>query len=621
MLTVSTSTGWMSKQISQQRISKVVKAAQEHAAKTEATETTEPAEKSDDPKYMGPMDRFVDHYLCGGAKKSALDNLYDLSFNTALLEQELGKDEQTINQSRIERYISQIKESKTRLRILTEGKSIEFGEKGYSPIIGKNAFLIVRKSDQLSPSGIELVQLKSKAATRNPSPTGLPTFLNPEQISHTDLNLLNAKGAFVCANETYAIRFTDDNEPVLMTESTNSLTAQIQERLSALWINSEARRELEDLDLVRLGSITDLNLKPSFLDTWDEGARKNAQLYLAKTWEPTAKTINQKYLATIERIRAPIIKEYVALRSEIARLADNRNPSVADRKRLFELQALTTALLKKLNTANTNIGRINVQFERLISILTQCKNLTMVDILTKRIALFSAHLCKISESNPDSQDMPELNTLFRIQEGFLDHFGPSQLAQCDQILNSPMHEIAEANAQRAPELHIPIQGLVDSLKDPFNSWDQVHSQMQTCHDQQVELDTNRFTQVDILVRLNAVLQNLIDFTDGLNRPGNQLKTYFQPVTYTHFVYLLKLRNVLADGRNLYSRRELEEMQEDIHSNLKPLLLENSQLEKQKEKLTFFQSLKTFDVLLNPDQTFMDYEEWCLTQSRKNTSIQ
>jgi len=620
MLTVSIPTGLMSRQISPHRISKVVRAAQERVAKTATTEETEATEKADDPKYMGPIDSFVDHYLCGDAKKSALDNLYDMSLNTALLEQELGKDEVTLNHSRVELYIRQINENKARLRILTAGKSIEFGEKGYSPILGQDGYLIVRETGRISPSGIELSQLKSKAPTRNPTPAGLPTFMNPEQITHKDLKLLSTKGAFVCGSKTYAVRFTDENEPVLMADSSNSLASQIQARLSALWINDEARRELEDLDAVRLGGINTLNLKPGFLDSWDDGARKNAQLYLDKTWEPTAKTINQKYLTTVERIRAPIIEEYVTLRSEIAHLAENSNPSPADRIRLFELQSLSTHLLKRLNAANLNIARINVQFERMIAILAQCKDMTMVDILTKRIALFSAHICKISESYGEGQDMPELNTLWRIQEGFLDHFNASQLRQCEQILNSPMNELAQKNSQRAPDLPVPTKGLVDCLRDPFVPWDQVHSQIQTCHDQQLELDTNRSKQINIFVRLNAILQNLIDFAEAPNRPGECPKTYFQPVTYTHFVYLIKMRNALQDGRNIFSRQELEEMQDAIYSNLQPILLEKSQLEKQKEKLSFFRSLKTFDILLNPDRTLMDYKEWYLTQSSEDRSI-
>jgi len=227
MLTISN--GWLSNAISSTRITRVATAALQNARTGVA----------DNSRDMARVERFVDYVFCGSVKKQYMDYLYQMAQNRAWLEQELEKPEPRRVSTRLMQCRNTISRNQESIKNLMSGNTLEFGYEVSGNAGQLENFLIFRDRSRAKTIGIsaQIPVPSSQPIPKNRPATPTPNFSKVEYIQIHDLVDIQRKEQLRCRGRTYLVKFTDNNEPIVMGSEKypQAELASIQRKLTDLW--------------------------------------------------------------------------------------------------------------------------------------------------------------------------------------------------------------------------------------------------------------------------------------------------------------------------------------------------------------------------------------------------
>ena len=602
MLTVSN--GWLSNSLSQNRLTRVVNAATANAS----------TDREDDSRYMGPLDSFVDYFFCGGVKKLALDILYELSRNAALLHAESHKAESDRRQDLIDQYQGYVDAYQKQFRLLIPGSSIEFGQHSAQPHERSHCFLIYRNRNFLNPTGIPLYS-KAHAVSANSdvNPDRLiPTFTRLEEIRSSDLNQLRIHGQIKLNDQVFEVRFTQEAEPILMCFEKNPLTDSIQEKLSGLWINHIAGQALIDLaGIQKADSALKLNVVFLGLGTGDQ--RSAQEISAAEIWTQTSQVIQGSFDQACQKMQAPLTAEHAALVLELERLADLAQPTITDKRNLMQAQLKIENLVVKQNKLNKNITRLKTEFTALCHLISYCNDLEMVSIFTLRMTNFLDFIARLSESPMGQKELTDFNEMLNTQSEFLKNFGPEQVTICADLFDPPESDRTRDFGIIPPTSDLHRNTLRQLLTDPTKSVDQIEIAMKQLKIEQEVLLSNKLKQVESGRYVDRAIKEHVDAGPVGRYPSELEKasgvTYFTPETYSRIVWLKKMRDALLNVYNNFTHEELETIGAQAPDHLRKIMTENNAF-RNKQRQTFFTSkVPSYQFVRNHDGNPIDYNQW------------
>ena len=593
------SNGWLSKTISQERIIRVVKAAHESAS----------SELPNNSLYMGPLDSFIDAMFCGGVKKTALNYLHDMSYKTSLLHLELSKPEQDKNPQLIALYEKNSHDNQQQLSILMSGATLEFGRESGRAIVGQQSYLIFREKSKLDPIGIPLFSSSAPALLQTPEPA---IFIAPENIVRADLALIRTAAHLRCGNRLYLIRFTDHNEPIVVTTDITANAESLQKRLSGLWLNDQAHMQLTRLTEFQKEDNL-LKLQPVFLGLGKEGVHSKEEREAKEKWLMLSKGLQDNFSNAIVYMHASLNHQQKCLVEQLEQVAQLTNPSVSDKLRLTELHSSADELINKLEIENKNISRLKCEYKSMCLLITYCKDTFMVDIFMVRIGNFTKMIIELGESRMGSNEIVKLNELLVAQTSFIKNFGPEQLARCSELMNPRLTGEGCNYKLLPPTAEQQKNQLLDTLKNPACSWTQVELDITTLAKEQEILLNNKIKQIKIGSNLDRYIHVLIYRGKmQLHMPGLNPHTglsYYQPETYARIISLKKLRGELLNTDTNFSFEALESIKTIIKEHLDIIQTENIPLMKQEQRDYFSLHAAKFIPAKNPDASPMDHTQW------------
>jgi len=608
MLTISN--GWMSNTISQDRVIRVVRAGQESVSSS----------APDHSRDIGAWGAFVDLTFCRGVKRTVLNALYDMSQKSALLKIESDRPELQKNSALILQYQSEIARSRSTISALSHGTSVELRRNDAGEHSAEQSYLIIRKKNQLAPSGLPLYRQIAAAALPAPAaPLTMPSFAHPGQIQCADLVRLKNSQCLRCGRTMLTLRFADNDEPLVMWGNANQQSRLIQRLLSMLWIRDQAQSCLTKLDENQKVDAR-LNLHPVFLGLGEGGQYSEHEQSERQIWDLLAADIQKDFNAAVLRIQLPQDAEHGRLARELGQITTCRQPTMAEKSRVFAIRSGIAELAEKRNKVNKNILRLKSEFSHLCHQISYCKDPVMVDIFMMRIINFQLQISAFSQSRMGPQEVARFNRMLQTQNEFLRNCGPDQLEQLRRVMN-PEPTAASRHYRVIPAASdVHKSALTVLLKDPTVSWAAVEAAASRLGTENKKLLQSKISQKKLTVLLRRELRKMVSTGNaaGIN-PGMDADTglsYYTPETYTRILSLKQILAELQNMNNSFSKTTLATLKTRIKTHLAQIKTETDLI--QGEQGAFLTQRSARHAPLRDSTGLLNYEQW--TNQKKSEQI-
>ena len=351
MLTISN--GWLNSAISYSRIVNITDSALENAA----------SGRADNSREMGLGEKIVDYIFCGSVKKEYMDYLYRMTRNKALLESELTKGDATIHTFRASQLRDKVEKNLKRINQITVESTVELGTDSSVNLHKGGSYLIYREKHSHLIKCLPLNYYRGQAFLTVPdtdSPFSIPEFETIGHIQIEDLAAIKQNGKLRCGGEIYTVKFTKNNEPLVIQMSDIRQAEAIQRRLQTLWNSSNVKERLTDLRSRILKDTTwhlyDMRMYWSQSD----------QDFSASTyWKNLRSTFQEKFTAAVAASNARFDIESMMIDDELDRLEKLTDPAQADEGTFLLLHEKITSLERALDAANDNIWRLKTELGKI----------------------------------------------------------------------------------------------------------------------------------------------------------------------------------------------------------------------------------------------------------------
>jgi len=437
-------------------------------------------------------------------------------------------------------------------------------------------------------------------------------FSRLEDLTPDDLIHIREKEKLNLDNQIYEVRFTNENEPVLMCYVSNAQNRLIQARLTKLWINQLAQQELANLaDIEKENSSLKLNVV--FLGLGTGGERSQREIAAAEIWHQNALVIQQSFDKAIRRMQEPLDAEQSRLETEVTRLSDLDEPTREDKKALLRIKAEIENLVIKQNKLNKNITRLKSEFAALCHLISYCSDEGMITTFTLRLTNFLDFVVRYSESSMGVEEIGEFNTMLNTQSEFLKHFGPEEVTACAALFDPPISDRARDYGIIPPTSDLLRNELRQLLTDPTKSWNEIERAIQRLRVEQEILLSNKIRQIQFgryvekLIKEKFTLPAPGKYSSGLNEKSGL--TYFTPETFSRIISLQKIRDQLLDPEQDLTEEQIEVLGAKFSHHYKRVETESlAILEKQKQ--SFFPTLAaTNQPELDEHGAPVDHDQW------------
>ena len=605
MLTVSN--GWLSKNISMERIMRVTKAGLENG-KTGAT---------DNARYMGPLDRIYDTKLCGNAKATVLDSFYEIGRQSALLHAELRKSVSEKNPTAIKACQEQIDSATRRINDVAEGKKIRI-ESGTAGVgAGARGYLIVSDPSNAGPTGIPLSGRPDQSATG--VLPGLFCCTDPGQIQISDLKKITDNVKFNCAGRLITVRLTKENEPVVVSSQSDPQIARIQNRLTALWMKNLARERCAALDSLTAANPT-LRVNPVLIGLGTGSiSGTTAEQPGVNEWRRFAEVLQAQFNISANRLLEPLHQQIAALRVDLTNLADMDNPGLDERKKLNAWRVAQEQLVIKVSKSNKNIERLKHEFHCMSMMISCCTETLMVDIFKARIMHFQNRIAAFLNTDMGKTEVDKFNAILDRQFVFHKHFGPDEISQCRALLSPSATRKARDLGVTLPASSAHEKKLIDLLVDPGCALDSVQNAMKALKAANELALNNRIDQKALAEKLEANLKVCVlgsedsGFVQDME-PDFRLN-FYTPQTFSRIVTLTKMLADLSNPDNHFPRETLKIAQVNMQRHLRYILRENELINKYEHDDFSFKRPELHTPKRSPDKRLLDHRQWL--QQAKN----
>lgn len=253
----SISNGWLSNTISQSRIINIARAAQQSIETRGEDHSCE----------MAPFEKVVDYVFCGSVKQEYMNYLYAMARNRRLWEKEVRKSEQARSTVQMDMFIQHVNENKAEIQRLMSGSSLEFATRPIDNMALSENYLIYKEksSDQLIGLPLELYALEPQLSPECHLGLPIPNFPEPLSIRFKDYAAIKRSRQFIYQGQTYYVRFTAKNEPVVMQSGVAHQDARIQKMFTNFWAIDVLKSQLTSIRNLPRENAT-MRLKPNHFE-------------------------------------------------------------------------------------------------------------------------------------------------------------------------------------------------------------------------------------------------------------------------------------------------------------------------------------------------------------------
>ena len=599
---------------------------------------------------------FVDNgldLLRGGLVKTALSHVHEISHHSTLLHKEFEKPVEQRNQKIMKTHVEEIDESRERSGDLMPSQTLEFGRKskyglasennGSDLIVDNGRYLILRDESCLDPIGISLhesdepvqsdqsMQLKPHLQTDqsvvsdNVSnvPVRVPKFETYKNIQLSNLKAIRDSGCLECAGKVYKVKFHKGTEPIIINSTPDWASKLVQFRLSRLWIIVQSRLALSQLNDVQPID-PDLPL-PSFLpELQTDQVRSVADLILEENWKLLVKQTQASFKEVVTNLQKPVLDKKEALVSMFAELENEEFSDTNQRYLLLENLAKIPSIPMRQIDANSNIAFLKNMYSRLFLLARECNDHEMREIIKSRIINFNLYLEKFTTTGMGAKDIVtrgnngqivlgeqqavrQMNITLKNQSKFLKYFESTEMARCLALLNPRDIFLADESRLRAPKERTLGKKLINILKEPSASWEEVQAAMMVLAGKQEEMIVTLMHQLNTANNLRQEIQTFMGHRgEGLHPDTG--RSFYKPEIYARIVSLKQIRDELSDRDKLLSQGALNDKITEITSHMTEVRRE-TEIIRTRERSYFFNVHQMYVPELNTNGSPMNYIQW------------
>jgi len=217
----------------------------------------------------------------------------------------------------------------------------------------------------------------------------------------------------VFGGQTYQVRFTKNDEPIVLLSGGGQHFEILQRRLHNLWaINTEMQklaklrsRPLRD-PIIRYSNFFILSHRPD----WYEGAVEQWREFLAATRE----RIN----IAMERLEVRLNSEKRVIDNALARLERQRHPVPADDEEFQRLKQKITLFGQQQDATNESMKRFEKCLSDLFNALARYECLELLSLFQVRLVNFSTEMNQLIASNMGQKEVEQFQRLCKNQTQF-----------------------------------------------------------------------------------------------------------------------------------------------------------------------------------------------------------
>jgi len=560
MLTISN--GWLSNSISYAQTIKAATAGQAFALD----------DMVDHSPAMGLGEKIVDYVFCGSVKKEFISHVYQMARKRAKLEITCRHNDHSAdnwNASRMDSYHLQINVNEQRLKYLLSGKSLAFGTAPFENEACRDNYLIFRDDARRSVIGLPLnLQNPATRTTSQMIPIILiPTFDKAEQIELRDFANIKKSGKFICGTQTFDIRFTDDDEPVVMQVDENPYVRPVQRRLLNLWAIENLKKRLAEFESL---SGEDVILCVPFfprgewptdtayrtLKEWQRVVGVKGitdRLYPQFTnWDQFAGVIQEKIFKAVETQTVKLNQESSVLAQELERYAKLIKPTVTEQRGFLTLQQKINQLVDTRKNMKKYVRYFNEALDAMCKIFQPDFEPAMIEAFKRRMLNFTKLMGRFIRSEPTHVRAEKFKALCQAQSDWNAKFPDVQ--SCGLLTppqfktwNYPLHP--PVSQARKDGLYDGEHILLRDVQDPTVTWESFERAMRMLKEEQDARIERRKCQFKMADELGAGILMWCRDRYPVQQP--------RPVDFSRYIiFLEQIRDELLTPGNDYNQQEL-----------------------------------------------------------------
>lgn len=546
---ITLSNGWFSNTISQSRIAKIAKAAQEsvraeqarHAEPTNPLpeivldEQDGPPQQIDDSREMGLADRFVDHVFCGGVKFDYMNHLFELTKKKVMIEVIRGKEAnlpvEQRSGSELNELVVAVLSGNHDINELTPGKSMQFGTDTAANSATKELYLVYRDTTSFTTIGIPVLMQSSlsppPSAGETPEASALK-FKKSGDIRISDLQKIKELGYLQCGDQRYTVRFTDLNEPILLRLGQNNENDAIQSRLRNLWVIDHLKREFSAMQTLPGAQQPALHL-PRFNHLRASSLRPDK-------WAELGIIVGDKFKLAVSIMHDRLNVEINVINQQLSCFELLTNPTQADIAALRSLRERIIDFRQTQNNVVEKISDIRSQLEEICKVMKQGSDAELQEVIRVRMINFTDQLLLFTRSGMSASEYNAFRALCAIQKEFFSYALPGAAFRDEfDIEHSWTHSAIHPPASFFTQYRI----LFNVMKDPMSCLETVFGAMEDFRRYKRECFEMKNSQIELGNKYDQLLRMHVPNEDDI--------VIFRVIKSLHFnINVIRLRRIVDD---------------------------------------------------------------------------
>ena len=544
---IAISNGWMDNTISYSRIASIATAAQEHTERANAGATV-----IDHSRDMGCGEKLFDYVFCGSVKQQLMDYLYQMAHDRTAqaislrsrraLPGESADSSTAVNEARIH---AAIRRKEILIKFLIKGNSLKFCPRSAEARAEQENYLIYKNEFTGQATGIPLkIPSRSRPMLRHVLSTSIPSF---ETVGDIQIRHLKATGKcrqLILAGQTYQVRFTKNNGPIVMLSDDVMQTDALQKRLHNIWSIDRVNRKLTGL---MRRPLEDTRADASLTYSLHKNCTEQ-QLIANEKLGRLGDAIQVRYDEAVANLKSRLNEHGQLLRAELQRFENLTDPKPADARNFLRIQTRIKSFENSLDMANETIETCKY---KLLNIYRTVCNKQIAEYLERRLLCFMDKMVAFDWANLKRETFREFIKGFYLQSQFVSYFDRDTV---DSFINSPKIESADFQGMRPAVFDQQCEQLFSKIDWPNYTWDDVlKSRKSMLYERDFQIPA-KVRQIKIGLRLNALLARTVPAGDGSSVAISQ--SNFSPDCNEGKNSMIKKRDQLLDPEQNFTLVDL-----------------------------------------------------------------
>lgn len=561
--------GWISNTISYARIAAVVQGAETRAQSGGVNPACQ----------MGHCEKMMDYVFCGSVKKQYLQYLHEMTLAKMQASESRAVQSTEVLRAqnhRLRKVMTELVGYESALSRLMSGNTLNFCLTASGNPTNWENYLIYRDRRRHAACGLA-VPLPAPVPPAPPNPQIMlaPSFNTAAEIRIINLANIRRCGKVVCGNQTFTVRFTNKNEPIVMQDRHNPQADLLREKLFNLWSINKVKERLAEfrrvpLESSKLGTVG---------ERWHLGADDRAE---NADWIGFTVTVQDRFDRAVSMAKVRLDAQSQLLEAELVRFEQLTVPTRDDTREFLKLQEKIALLKRSRDQVNENIKYVTGKIEQICdgnytveilgiengpieSVDSRC--LYIYDTQTRE--LFKIRLLRFFEQmtqffmlemNPGSTE--KLRKRCDVQTDLIGRFLPARL---NALTDSPLLKPWMYPPIERPEFHTQHEILFNMLKDPAINWTQIDAAMRRMQIEQNDVILTKGAQINLRYLLERRIEAVV--TDDQGHGFTVRQAGFDPEYVERMNSIEEIRIALLAPGNYFTRVELDEFRERINHDV------------------------------------------------------